>query len=246
MRLLVSVRSAAEVAAAVAGGADIVDAKEPDRGSLGAVSPPVLRAIVEALPAGTPLSVALGDLRDPSGVPTAIQTVDAIRQRPRELFVKLGLAGVRDAAMARAVLAAAVQAARAGSLRPGVVAVAYADHDAAGALAGDVVSAMAAEVGARGVLLDTWTKDGRDLFAWTRPEDVRRWVERSKQRGLLTALAGSLSTDGVRQAGRLSADIVGVRGAACAGGRAGAVEETLVRALAAAVSSHGRGAEAVA
>ena len=32
MRLLVSVRSAAEAAAAVAGGADIVDAKEPDRG----------------------------------------------------------------------------------------------------------------------------------------------------------------------------------------------------------------------
>jgi uncharacterized protein (UPF0264 family) len=144
------------------------------------------------------------------------------------------------------VLAAAVQAARAGSLRPGVVAVAYADHDAAGALSGDVVSAMAAEVGARGVLLDTWTKDGRDLFAWIRAEDVRRWVERSKQYGLLTALAGSLSTDGVRRAGRLSADIVGVRGAACGGGRAGAVDETLVRALAAAVSAQGRGVEAVA
>ena len=36
MRLLVSVRSAAEVAAAVAGGADIIDAKEPTAGSLGA------------------------------------------------------------------------------------------------------------------------------------------------------------------------------------------------------------------
>ena len=37
MRLLVSVRSADEVAAAMAGGADIIDAKEPARGSLGAV-----------------------------------------------------------------------------------------------------------------------------------------------------------------------------------------------------------------
>ena len=38
MQLLVSVRSAVEVAPALAGGADIIDAKEPDRGSLGAVS----------------------------------------------------------------------------------------------------------------------------------------------------------------------------------------------------------------
>ena len=38
MRLLVSVRSAEEAAAAVMGGADIVDAKEPALGSLGPVS----------------------------------------------------------------------------------------------------------------------------------------------------------------------------------------------------------------
>src|SRR4051812_47948913 len=42
MELLVSVRSAKEVEAALAGGADIIDAKEPSRGSLGAVSPKVL------------------------------------------------------------------------------------------------------------------------------------------------------------------------------------------------------------
>ena len=36
MRLLVSVRSADEVGAALAGGAEIVDVKEPSRGALGA------------------------------------------------------------------------------------------------------------------------------------------------------------------------------------------------------------------
>ena len=47
MRLLVSVRSAAEVAAALAGGADIIDAKEPSRGGLGAVDPEDLEAIAD-------------------------------------------------------------------------------------------------------------------------------------------------------------------------------------------------------
>ena len=71
MRLLVSVRSAAEVASAVAGGADIVDAKEPDRGALGAVSGPVLRAIAARVPAALPLSVALGDPEDAGGLAEA-------------------------------------------------------------------------------------------------------------------------------------------------------------------------------
>jgi len=51
----VSVRSAGEVAAAVAGGADIVDAKEPTAGSLGPVSGRVLREIARCVPAGVPL-----------------------------------------------------------------------------------------------------------------------------------------------------------------------------------------------
>ena len=61
MRLLASVRSAAEAAAALVGGADIVDAKEPGNGALGAVSPRVLLAITAALAGATPVSVALGD-----------------------------------------------------------------------------------------------------------------------------------------------------------------------------------------
>ena len=49
MRLLVSVADAAEARAALAGGADIIDAKEPRHGALGAVAPDVLRAIRNAV-----------------------------------------------------------------------------------------------------------------------------------------------------------------------------------------------------
>ena len=65
MRLLVSVRSAAEAAMAASNGADIVDAKEPDAGPLGAVKAPVLQEIELALPAHVPLGVALGDASTP-------------------------------------------------------------------------------------------------------------------------------------------------------------------------------------
>jgi uncharacterized protein (UPF0264 family) len=77
MRLLVSVRSAEEVAPALAGGADIIDAKEPELGSLGPVAPERLRAIVTQLPEETELSVALGDFSAAEQVAHAVSTVQA-------------------------------------------------------------------------------------------------------------------------------------------------------------------------
>ena len=93
MRLLVSVRSADEVPTALAGGADIIDAKDPARGSLGAVAPGVLSAIDVATPRLVPLSVALGDWTGPREVRAAM---DAARtgERSAPVYLKLGFAGV--------------------------------------------------------------------------------------------------------------------------------------------------------
>lgn len=235
MQLLVSVRSAVEALAAVAGGADIVDAKEPARGSLGPVDSAALRAIAEAVPDTMPLSVALGELRDPEDAARALATLDGIAVRPSELYVKVGLAGSRDPGRARAVLEAMIDAAGRAPLRPRVVAVGYADHERAVALPIAAVGRLAAEAGAQGVLLDTWGKDGRDAFAWAGPAVIRCWIHTCRAHGLLAAVAGSLSIEGVRAAARLGPDIVGVRGAACEGGRSGTVSAPRVGQLAAAL-----------
>src|SRR5205807_7285446 len=62
MRLLVSVISAEEARRALAGGADIIDVKDPREGALGAPSPRVLSEVVRVVGAAGPVSVALGDL----------------------------------------------------------------------------------------------------------------------------------------------------------------------------------------
>ena len=49
MRLLVSVVSAVEARGALAGGADIVDVKDPGEGALGAPAPTVLSDVVRAV-----------------------------------------------------------------------------------------------------------------------------------------------------------------------------------------------------
>src|SRR2546423_15048726 len=64
MRLLVSVRGSVEARAALAGGADVIDAKDPARGALGPVQRDRLAAIRRAGGAARPVSAPLGDPRD--------------------------------------------------------------------------------------------------------------------------------------------------------------------------------------
>jgi uncharacterized protein (UPF0264 family) len=234
MRLLVSVRSAGEVAAAVAGGADIVDAKEPTAGSLGPVSGRVLREIARRVPAGVPLSIALGEPKNLVGLEATRAALHGLDPTRSQVYVKVGLSAAGDGA--GACLAALVELASRTATRPSVIAVAYADYVAAGAPAPETVMRLAADTGADGVLLDTWGKDGRDLFHHLAEPALRAWIEQARAAGLLVALAGSLSIEGVRAVAELPADIVGVRGAACIGGRAGAVSEGLVAGLKAALA----------
>src|SRR5262245_62338339 len=63
-RLLVSVRSVSEADIALAGGADVIDIKEPMHGSLGRASNQVINAIQKRIAGRRPLSAALGELLD--------------------------------------------------------------------------------------------------------------------------------------------------------------------------------------
>jgi (5-formylfuran-3-yl)methyl phosphate synthase len=230
MQLLVSVRSAVEVEPALGGGADIVDAKEPGRGSLGPVSPARLAEILARVPLECPFSVALGDLANPAEVLTAIASL-ALPVRPGPTYLKLGFAGVRSLEMVTGMLATAVAAVAEKRSAALVVAVAYADAARADALAPELIPGSARAAGAAGVLLDTYTKDGNGLLAWLAPSPLAAWVARARREGLLTAVAGALTLESVDTVSEAGADVIGVRGAACEGGRQGRVTANRVRAL---------------
>jgi uncharacterized protein (UPF0264 family) len=238
MRLLVSVRSAAEAQAALTGGADIVDAKEPSRGSLGPVTAATFRDIAAALPPTIPLSVALGDFDREETAAAAVAAVATVPERAAPVYYKLGFAGA-GAAAAERILRSALDAARARADRPLIVAAAYADHEEALAPAPDVVRIAAARLGATGVLLDTGIKDGRDLLHWMPPARLRTWIGEARGAGLLTAIAGSLGGRALDLAAGCGADVVGVRGAVCEGGRTGVLKVELVRAIKRALSVAG-------
>jgi TusA-related sulfurtransferase len=69
-----------------------------------------------------------------------------------------------------------------------------------------------------GFLIDTLTKDGRNLFDFIPESELRQMVLRAKEKGLSTALSGHLRLEDLDELARINPDIVGVRGAVCASG----------------------------
>ncbi len=229
MQLLVSVADGREARAALAGGADVIDAKDPGRGALGAVRPAVLVAIRDAVGSSRPVSAALGDARDERAVAQAARAAAA----RGVAFVKLGFAGVASEERARRLAAAARHGAgegEGGGTGAEVVLVAYADWLRAGSLAPERLVAVAVAARAAGMLLDTALKDA-SLFGRIALEAVGAWVRVVHEAGMFACLAGSLGGADLATARALGADLVGVRGAACVGGRTGRVARARVAAL---------------
>jgi hypothetical protein len=222
--LLVSVVSAAEARAALAGGADIIDVKDPREGALGAPAPRTLAEVVAAVDGAAPVSVALGDLPDlPQTAALAARGAAACGVD----YVKLGLRGVQALDRAVALVTAVVDALGTG---PAVIAAAYADGSSVDPPAFDpaLLPELVARTGIAGGLVDTLVKDGRGLYESLPEATVADLVARTRAAGGSFGVAGQLRAG---QLGRVDADIVGVRSAVCRGGdRAAPLDAGLVAA----------------
>jgi (5-formylfuran-3-yl)methyl phosphate synthase len=234
VKLLVSVVSALEARGALAGGADIIDVKDPSQGPLGAPSSRVLSEVVAEVGAAAPVSVALGDM------PNLPHTA-ALAARGAALsgaaYVKVGLRGVCTLDDAVALMRAVVEAA---GQNTAVIAASYADAGALDppALAPDCLPDVVDRAGVAGALVDTFAKDGRGLYAWLSESELGELIARTRRAGGSFAVAGQLALCDLR---RVDADVVGVRSAVCRGGdRAAELDPELVAAAAAGLGA-GRG-----
>jgi uncharacterized protein (UPF0264 family) len=225
MQCLVSVSDSIEASHALAGGADLIDAKDPLAGALGAVSLGTLRAIHGAVSGRRPVTAAIGDASDEETIErTALEYAST-----GVAFVKMGFAGVNERTRVERLLNAAARGVRA-SGAAGLVAVAYAD-DVAAPVDRVALLNLAARAGASGVLLDTTDKRGPGLLQLLSPKALTAWVARGHHHGLTVALAGKLMAGDLPMLLDTGADIAGVRGAACEAGRSSRISAERVSAL---------------
>ncbi|HXY99975.1 MAG TPA: (5-formylfuran-3-yl)methyl phosphate synthase [Stellaceae bacterium] len=215
-KLLASVRSPVEARAAVAGGADIIDLKDPAAGALGRLPDNILRATLAAVAGRRPTSATIGDL--PLAPVPILAAVRATAETGVDI-VKLGIfAG--DEAATIAALGAATHA----GIR--LVAVLFADRRPDLGLV-----ARCADAGFYGVMLDTAEKGGGSLRRHLPPAELGRFLALARRRGLLAGLAGSLAAADVPALLPLAPDFLGFRSALTVGSRDAPLDAAAVAGL---------------
>lgn len=243
-QLLVSVRDAIEAVAAIVGGCDLLDIKEPARGALGMADIGTISAIIDTTrgrePA-IPVSVALGE--------AAEWSLDCpIPRLPRGIeFLKLGTSQLPPGAVGASYFSSVQQrfenAFRAATdsssphacgfaSAPSWIAVAYADFQLAQAPAPEQIAELAADCGCTGLLIDTFSKQQKRLLDWLDEDRLAALAAQGRSLGLTFALAGRLRAADLPRVLAACPDVIGIRSAACrAGDRTGPVDADALRAF---------------
>lgn len=200
--MLASVTSVDEARVCLAAGADIIDAKNPHNGALGALDFATVRAIAAATrPIGRPVSATIGDL---ACEPAEVGAAFAAMADTGVDYVKVGFFPGGDASAVIADLAER----NTGAAR--LVGVLLADCAPDFGLIGQM-----AEAGFSGVLIDTADKTAGALPECMSRAQLSQFVRIAHARGLFAGLAGSLRIGDVAALASLEADILGFRGALC-------------------------------
>ncbi|MCL4364740.1 (5-formylfuran-3-yl)methyl phosphate synthase [Candidatus Marsarchaeota archaeon] len=209
MMLMVSTQDVEEALEAVKGGADIVDVKNLKEILVGSNYPPVIKEVREQVPKDIHVSVTLGVApNQPGTVSLAVYGAAALNATS----VKVGFLQ-SDYDTALKILKECKSSLKGSATK--LIAATFADSHLYGGIDPTVIVRLSKESGSDGILIDTLTKDGRNLFDFLGEAKLRELVEEAKEAGMSTALSGALKIKNLDALTRINPDIVGVRGAAC-------------------------------
>jgi uncharacterized protein (UPF0264 family) len=218
---LASVTCESEGRLCAALGADIIDAKNPAAGALGALPGERVRAIRAAVPAGVPLSATIGD---PTGDPDCAAHAARFMAQAGVDIVKVGfwpLGGQEQTVRRLGGLAL-------GRVR--LVAVLLVDRAQHGSLDLGLIGPLR-DAGFAGVMLDTADKRAA-LPQLLSSAALLGFVNAAQGAGLFAGFAGSLRASHVPQLLAFAPDVLGFRGGLCReGARNAAIDAQAVRAV---------------
>lgn len=200
--MLASVINSAEAEAVWAGGADIIDLKDPAKGALGALDPGVVAEVVRAVAKRRLVSATAGDsFASPKAVLDAVARMAATGVD----YVKVGFSSGKvgaDCIRALGPLASEIK----------LVGVLFADREP------DFEALrLMAKQGFVGAMLDTAAKGAGRLLDHMDVAELVEFVDQCREIGLISGLAGSLEPPDVPRLLPLQPNYLGFRGTLCHG-----------------------------
>lgn len=227
-KLLISVRSVEEARIAFEAGADIIDVKEPTKGSLGRSDVSTMQEIADIVAGKAPLSIALGEW---------YQT-QSLNLPQNVTWAKVGFARCSTASQRHRGWLSWLRLQNE-LLSTRLIGVVYADRVRVGGpcfsqVLDWVLATKKASLHPPGILVDTAIKDGHGLSSWHSRDTIRQYQEQCRRHGLFLALAGSLTfSDVLLLKQTVQPDVIAVRGLVCAGNaRTASIQPDRVRSLA--------------
>jgi uncharacterized protein (UPF0264 family) len=212
LKLLISPINENEALEAIAGGAQIIDVKNPKEGALGANYPWVIKRIKEVTPKTLEVSCTLGEVGNlPGSVSLAALGAASLGVD----YIKVGLYGIKTPKEAIFLLQNVSRAAKEYNPKIKVAVAGYADAQKIGTIDPLLIPEIANKAQVEVAMLDTSIKDGKNLFDYLTSEQLKKFIDLAHGFGLVTALAGSLRKQDLPIVYGLGADIAGLRGAAC-------------------------------
>lgn len=212
--LLVSSVNLSEAVTARDGGADIIDVKNPEEGSLGANFPWIITRIRRSIPTSFPLSATIGDFPDLPGS-AALAAFGALKAGAN--IIKVGLKGPKRKTKAVSLIKKVVKAVGSTSDSVKVVACGYADHKRAKTIDPLIIPEVANEAGADIAMLDTAVKDGKSIVDFISIDKLDNFIIKAHSFNIQAALAGSLGSEEISKLKPIGPDVIGVRGSVCVG-----------------------------
>lgn len=210
VQLLVSVRNADEARVALASGVDWIDLKNPEAGPLGCPDLETAQSVARILKGHAQSSAALGEL-----LAVDLQFATSMA----ELFpvLKAGLSGCAAAAIDWPELLRKISERIAPLAR--LVPVIYADYRLCEAPEPAAIIEQAAKLGWEWLLIDTYSKDGRNLLDFLLLDELKCLTQQAASANITLVFAGSLTLECARQLLPLEPAVIAVRGAVCENGR---------------------------
>jgi hypothetical protein len=230
LKILISPKNEKEASEAIAGGADIIDVKNPKEGALGANFPWIIKRIREIAPRKIQVSCALGDVPN---LPGSISLAALGAASLGVDYIKVGLYGFKTPKEAVFLLQNVNKAAKECNPKIKVAATGYADAERIGTIDPMLIPEIASLAQVDLAMIDTAIKDGKNLFNFLSAKQLEEFVDKTHKLGLEAALAGSLRKQDLPMVYGLGADVAGLRGAACTKGDrvSGQITRKLVQEL---------------
>ncbi|OYT25350.1 MAG: hypothetical protein B6V02_03935 [Thermoprotei archaeon ex4572_64] len=202
---------------------DVVDVKDPSRGSLGFPKVEVVQRVVHAI-RNREVSIALGDVRSRSEVMSTIKLY--VNKYPDVDYVKIGLE-VNDKDEAISI----IKIVKDYVVNSKIILVGYGDYKLIRSIRPTELINIAYKLDTHGVMIDTRLKNGMNILKYLSINELSEFTSLARNHGLSIALAGKLSIKHILKIAKLDVDVLGFRTAACSNGRLGKLCRDKIRRL---------------